>query len=89
MSIVNLEKNMLKTDNSPLIQSLTESGLLEKWQEYFCGMTKSFACCVDSKGEPITEFGGNPDETQRVLKAIDKEQFQDMLSIILRRVEIV
>lgn len=79
MSVDNLEKNMLKTDNLPLIQSLTESGELEKWQEYFCGMTKSFAYCVDSKGEPITEFGGNPDETQRVLKAIDKEQLQDML----------
>lgn len=83
MSSGNLEKNMFKTDISLLIQSLTEGRELEKWQGYFCDMTKTFVCCVDGKGEAVTEFGGNPEEIQRVLKAIDKEQLQEML----RRVE--
>ena len=78
MSAGNQDKNQ-KIDISLLIQSLSEGRELEKWQGYFCEMTKAFACCMNGRGEPITEFGGNPDEIPRVLKAIDKEQLQGML----------
>lgn len=78
MSAGNQDKNQ-KIDISLLIQSLSESRELEKWQGYFCEMTKAFACCMNGRGEPITEFGGNPDEIQRVLKAVDQEQLQSML----------
>ena len=84
MSAGNLDMHMLKTDISPLIQSLNEGKELKQWQGYFCEMTKVFACCVDEKGMPITEFGGKPEEKQRVLKAIDKEQLQSMFLRVSR-----
>lgn len=79
MTVDSCDKNTYGTEISYLLQSLKESRELEKWQRYFCEMTNVFACCVDSNGEPVTEFSGNPDEIQRILKAVDKEQLQNML----------
>lgn len=73
------DKNIHETETSYLLQNLMEGKELEKWQQYFCEMTNVFACCVDGKGAPITEFSGNPNEVERILKAVDKEQLQNML----------
>lgn len=74
-----LKKSIFGTDDSDILQKLIEGKELEKWQKHFCELTNIFACCVDGRGVPITEFGGNPDEVQRVLKAVDREQLQNML----------
>lgn len=75
----NLDRNSYEADVSCLTQELIEEKKLEQWQEYFCGLAHVFACCVDAKGTPLTDFSGSPDETARVLKAVDKEQLQNML----------
>lgn len=74
-----LKKSIFGTDDPDMLQKLIEGKELEKWQKHFCELTNIFACCVDGRGVPITEFGGNPDEVQRVLKAVDREQLQNML----------
>lgn len=79
MTAVNFDNRMQGTDASLLLQSLTEGGQLEKWQEHFCALTGVFACCVDGRGEPVTEFGGEPGEIRRLVRAIDREQLKEML----------
>ena len=64
---------------SLLLQSLTEGKELERWQQYFCSLANVFVCCVDSMGNPLTEFGGNKDETGRIKRLIDNDQFWNML----------
>ncbi len=78
MSAGNWEKDIMKPDASPLIQGIVQEKELEIWQKYFCEMTNVFACCVDSRGVLLTEFGGNPEEKERVLKIIDKEQLHNI-----------
>lgn len=73
------EKTVLHQDTAPLIQSLIEGKELSRWQEHFCDIANVFICCVDGKGNPITEFGGNTKEKDRIRKIIDKEQLQSML----------
>lgn len=75
----NLEKDIYKPDMTPLLQSLMEGKDLEKWQKHFCEAANVFACCVDSRGVPLTEFNGKPEETKKLLKVIDREQLQNML----------
>lgn len=79
MASGSLEKSIFGSNDSNILRELIEGKELEKWQKHFCELTNIFACCVDGRGVPITEFGGNPDEVQRVLKAVDKEQLQNML----------
>lgn len=79
MAAGNWDKNIYGSEVSYLLQGLTEGKVLEKWQRYFCEMADIFICCVDSKGVPLTDFRGNPDELPRVLKAVNKEQLQNML----------
>lgn len=62
-----------------LFQSLTEGKELEKWQQYVCNLANVFVCCVDSMGNPLTEFGGNKDEIGKIKCLIDNEQFWNML----------
>ena len=78
MSAVILEKDEMKLDTLPLIQSLAQKKEIEIWQKYFCEMTNVFACCVDSRGVPLTDFGGNPEEKDRILKAVDEEQLRNI-----------
>lgn len=73
------EKMVLHQGTEPLIQSLIEGKELSRWQEHFCDIANVFICCVDGKGNPITEFGGNTKEKDRIKKVIDKEQLQSML----------
>ncbi len=74
-----MERNVFRPDASYVLQRLIEGNELEKWQKYFCDVTDIFVCCIDGKGKALTKFGGNPDEAGRVLKAIDREQLQNML----------
>lgn len=60
-------------------RSLIEKEELEKWQKYFCDISNVFLCAVDSDGVPLTELGGDPEETERMERLIDGEQFQNML----------
>lgn len=71
-------KTLYEPESSFLVKWLMEEKKLEKWQEYFCELTSVFACCVDKDGTPLTEFGKGTEEAKRVLKAVDKEQLQDM-----------
>lgn len=73
------EKTVLHRDTEPLIQSLIEGKELSRWQEHFCDIANVFICCVDSQGNPITEFGGNTKDKDKIKKIIDKEQLQSML----------
>lgn len=75
----NLENNIFKPDVTPLIQSLIEGKELERWQLHFCEATGIYACCVDSRGNPITEFSGEKEEKKRLLKMVNREQLQNML----------
>lgn len=79
MSACGLEKSILEPDILPFSQSFIEGKVFTKWQKRFCQMTGVFACCVDSKGVSLTEFGGNPEEKERILEIVDKEQLQNML----------
>lgn len=79
MAAVNLDENSYGSEISHLIQSLLEGKKLEKWQRYFCRMANIFVCCVDRGGDPLTEFGGDPNEVPRILKAVNKDQLQNML----------
>lgn len=75
----NLDRIGSESEESYLLREMIEKKKLEKWQKYVCGLTHVFGCCVDANGALLTPFGGNPDESARVLKAIDKEQLQNML----------
>lgn len=79
MDAVNMDENIYGSEISHLIQSLLEGKKLEKWQRYFCRMANIFVCCVDNNGNPLTEFEGDPNEVQRVLRAVNKEQLKNML----------
>ena len=74
-----MEKSVFRSDDASILQMLTEGKELEKWQNFICDVANVFICCVDSRGTPLTPFGGNPDEVGRVLKAIDREQLQNTL----------
>lgn len=76
----NLDKDIRQQeDTAPLLQSLMEGKELEKWQQHFCNIANVFICCVDSRGEPLTEFEGNREELDRIKSLIDREQLWDML----------
>lgn len=79
MATDSLEKSIFGADDFNILREVIDGKELEKWQKHFCELTNIFACCVDSRGVPVTEFGGNPDEVPRILKAVDKEQLQNML----------
>ncbi len=64
-----MEKSVFRSDDASILQMLTEGKELEKWQNFICDVANVFICCVDSRGTPLTPFGGNPDEVGRVLKA--------------------
>ncbi len=66
-------------EEEPLLRSLIEGKELEKWQRYFCSLANVFICCVDSQGNPLTGFEGEPEEVARIKKIIDGEQFRNML----------
>lgn len=74
-----LDNAVYKKDAAPLIQSLIEGKELLKWQQHFCDTANVFACCVDGQGTPLTEFGGNQNEVERIKRYIDNEQFLNML----------
>lgn len=75
----NLDRIGSESEESYLLREMIEKKKLEKWQKYVCELTHVFGCCVDANGALLTPFGGNPDESARILKAIDKEQLQNML----------
>ena len=75
----NLDRIGSESEESYLLREMIEKKKLEKWQKYVCELTHVFGCCVDANGALLTPFSGNPDESARILKAIDKEQLQNML----------
>ncbi len=78
MSAANWERENIRPDVASSVQGIVQKKELELWQKYFCEMTNVFACCVDSRGVPLTEFGGIPEEKERILKVIDKEQLRNI-----------
>ena len=74
-----VENAAFPRENEPLFQSVIDGKSLEKWQKRFCRIANVFMCCVDSRGVPLTEFGGRTDETERIKKIIDREQLRSML----------
>ena len=74
-----IENTVFSQESEPLYQGIIEGKALEKWQKRFCRIANVFMCCVDSRGVPLTEFGGKTDETERIKKIIDSEQLQSML----------
>lgn len=74
-----VENTVFPQDVEPLYQGVIEGKALEKWQRRFCRIANVFMCCVDSRGIPLTEFGGKTEETERIKKIIDWEQLQSML----------
>lgn len=79
MSAGGENKSMIQMETMSLVQSLVEGKELEKWQRSICDVINVFACCVDGRGTPLTELYGRSDETEKIKKAIDREQLQDML----------
>ena len=59
-------------ETAPLLQSLMEGKELEKWQQHFCNIANVFMCCVDSMGNPLTEFEGNREEIDRIKAQIGR-----------------
>ncbi len=78
MSAANWETENIRPDVASSVQGIVQKKELELWQKYFCEMTNVFACCVDSRGVPLTDFGGDPDEKERILKVIDREQLRNI-----------
>lgn len=66
-------------ESATIVQGLLDDKNLERWQNCFCEVTKVFVCCVNREGVPLTSFGGNKDEAERIKALIDKEQLRDML----------
>lgn len=73
------------------MQQLFDNAELQKVQDYFCTLTRLFACCVDADGKKITEISGNengirtikehiPDEHfYRLHKRVSDSRFEDMV----------
>lgn len=80
MSAENEEREIIGLEISPLIRSLIEGNELNIWQKCFCSVTNVFACCVDRTGNPLTVLEGKQGEVERILKIIDREQLQTMVS---------
>lgn len=66
-------------DAASIVQSFVEEKNLEHWQKHFCNVTNVFLCCLNGKGDPLTEFCGRPGEAVKIQQYIDEEQYQDML----------
>ncbi len=75
----NLDNAVYKQDIAPLLQSLIEGKELEKWQCHFCNLANVFVCCMDSRGNLLTEFGGDRNELDRIKQVIDGDQIKSML----------
>lgn len=75
-----VQNSILSNDNDILLHEFVESRELESWQKYFCEITGLFACCVDGKGEPLTQMSGDPDEISRIKSVIREEQYQNILN---------
>ncbi|MDO4303894.1 MAG: GGDEF domain-containing protein [Bacillota bacterium] len=75
----NLKNTSFFNDTSSLVQSLIEGKELNKWQKHFCDVAGVFVCCVDGRGIPLTELGGEAGDIERLKRVIDNEQFQSML----------
>lgn len=75
----NLENTVLEQSAETGGRNLIEVGELERWQRHFCDIAHIFVCCVDGKGTPLTEFGGNAEDKDQLREIIDREQFQGML----------
>ncbi len=71
--------NMMQMETSSLVQSLVEGKELEKWQRCICDVLNIYTCCVDGRGTPLTPLYGRSGEVEKIKKAIDREQLQDML----------
>lgn len=75
----NLENTVLGQSAQTGRSGLIEIRELERWQKHFCDIAHIFVCCVDGKGTPLTEFGGNAEDKDRLREIIDREQLQSML----------
>ncbi len=74
-----INSSMMQMETSSLVQSLVEGKELEKWQRCFCDVINIYACCVDARGTLLTQLYGKSEEVEKIKKAIDREQLQDML----------
>ena len=74
------DKRTYSSDCEYMIQNLKEKSNLEKWQKLLCQAVNVFAYFVDCDGTPLTALSGNPDEAARLMKAVDQEQLQNMLT---------
>lgn len=69
----------IQVEPATVVQGLIDDKNLERWQRCFCQVTKVFTCCVNHEGVPLTSFGGDSDEAERIKKLIDKDALRDML----------
>jgi len=77
--VSNLKNTAFFNDSASPVQGLIEGKNLSRWQKHFCDVAGVFLCCMDGRGLPLTEFGGNTDDMERLKRVIDNEQFQSML----------
>lgn len=80
MLATEFDKRTYSSDCEYMIQNLKEKSNLEKWQKLLCQAVNVFAYFVDCDGTPLTALSGNPDEAARLMKAVDQEQLQNMLT---------
>lgn len=66
-------------DAATIVRSFVDEKDLGGWQKHFCNVTNVFLCCLDSEGNPLTEFCGRTDEAVKIQQYIDGEQYHDML----------
>ena len=41
---------------------------IQSWQDKFCEMSKVYALCLDTNGNPLSSFSGNPHEIEIIKK---------------------
>lgn len=60
------------------MQQLFDNAELQKVQDYFCTLTRLFACCVDADGKKITEISGDEKGIRMIKEHIPDEDFYQL-----------
>ncbi len=51
---------------------------LQRWQESFSAMSGVYLCCLNNRGEKVSDFTGNPLEIATIKKAVDEVHIQNI-----------
>lgn len=60
------------------MQQLFDNAELQKVQDYFCTLTRLFACCLDAEGRKITEASGDEKGIRILKERIPKEDLYQL-----------